>query len=228
MEAQASYVSGSPIGYELRLDFLQDPTDLDSKLRQMLMRLHFPQTIATCRRSKAGGLFRGSVKEQAAILAGAVHAGCQWVDIEMESVVAAGPSLLQQFRPAKVIVSYHNYTQMPDLRAIYRRLARLPARVVKIASQARLLTDNLRIHRLLRSFRSRSPKLVALALASCGRVPGVRGSLRACWRFNGVVRLLTHRSETTWAWRRASSPRISCGRSITSITLTTGLNITGS
>ncbi len=168
MEAQASYVSGSPIGYELRLDFLQDPTDLDSKLRQVLMRLHFPQTIATCRRSKAGGLFRGSVEEQAAILAGAVRAGCQWVDVEMESVVAAGPSLLQQFHPAKVIVSYHNYTQMPDLRAIYRRLARLPVRVVKIASQARLLTDNLRIHRLLRSFRSRSPKLVALALGSSG------------------------------------------------------------
>src|SRR2546428_7317226 len=97
MEAQASYVSGSPIGYELRLDFLQDPADLDSKLRQVLMRLHFPQTIATCRRSKAGGLFRGSVEKKAAILAQDERTGWQWRGAEMESVSGHGPRMPRSY-----------------------------------------------------------------------------------------------------------------------------------
>ncbi len=168
MEAQATRVSGSPIGYELRLDFLQESADLESQLRQMLLRLHFPQTIATCRRSRAGGLFHGSVAQQAAVLGAAIRAGCQWVDVEIESVARGSHSLLSQFRPAKVIVSYHNYRQTPPLGAIYRRLARLPVRMVKIASHARHLRDNLRILRLLRAHRRRSPRLVALALGASG------------------------------------------------------------
>jgi 3-dehydroquinate dehydratase/shikimate dehydrogenase len=168
MEAQAERAGGSPVGYELRLDYLQDSTDLETRLHQMFLRLHLPQTIATCRRTQAGGLFRGSVEQQAAILKAAVRAGCQWVDIEIESVWRAGSSLLREFRPAQVIVSYHNHRQMPELGSIYRRLARLPVRVVKIAAHARQLRDNLRVLRLLREHRRHAPKLVALALGSAG------------------------------------------------------------
>ena len=68
MEAQATHVSGSPIGYELRLDYLQSFSDLETNLHQMLVRLHSPHTIATCRRQKAGGQFKGSMEEQLAVL----------------------------------------------------------------------------------------------------------------------------------------------------------------
>jgi len=175
MEAQAERISGPPIGYELRLDFIQDTTDLETRLHQMLLRLHFPQTIATCRRAQAGGLFQGSVEQQAAVLNAAVRAGCQWADIEIESLARGEASLLQQFRPAQVIVSYHNYRQVPELRGIYRRLARLPARVVKIAVKARQLRDNLRVLRLLEEHRRNSPRLVALALGN----PGIPSRLLA-------------------------------------------------
>ncbi len=168
MEAQASRASGQPFGCELRLDYLQETSDLEARLHQMLLRLHFPQAVATCRRAEAGGLFHGSVVSQAAVLAAAVRAGCQWVDVEIESVLRAGTALLRQFRPARVIVSYHNYRHTPALGAIYRRMARLPVHVVKIASTARELRDNLRIFKLLKSRRRRSPKLVALALGASG------------------------------------------------------------
>ena len=56
MEALAIRVSGVPVGYELRLDYLQDFSQFESQLHQMLMRLHFPQTIATCRMATAGGM----------------------------------------------------------------------------------------------------------------------------------------------------------------------------
>ena len=168
METQAGRVSGPAIGYELRLDYLQDYIDLEAQLHQMLLRLHFPQTIATCRRTAAGGLFRGAVQQQEEVLGAAVRAGCQSVDVEIESVARAGSSWLRQFQPAKVIVSYHNYHRTVALGKMYARLARLPVQVVKIAAKATRLRDNLQILRLLKKHRTRKPRLVALGLGPMG------------------------------------------------------------
>lgn len=115
LEAQADRMSGSPVGYELRLDYLREFDHFENHLHQMLLGLHFPQTIATCRRTEAGGQFEGGVDQQVALLQAAVRAGCQWVDLEVESVNRAGTSVLRQFKPAKVIVSYHNYHKTPLL-----------------------------------------------------------------------------------------------------------------
>jgi len=168
IEAQAERMSGSPVGYELRLDYLREFHELESELHQMLLRLHFPHTIATCRRTEAGGQFEGGVGQQIDLLQAAVRAGCQWVDLEIESVDRAGTKVLRQFQPAKVIVSYHNYRKTPPLGPIYRRLARLPVQVLKIAGFARELQDNLRVRRLVKAHRRRNPKLVALGLGPSG------------------------------------------------------------
>jgi 3-dehydroquinate dehydratase/shikimate dehydrogenase len=177
IEALAIHVAGVPVGYELRLDYLQDLSQFESRLRQMLMRLHFPQTIATCRMATAGGMLRGTLADQAAILTAAVRAGCQWVDIEIESLQKGGAALLKELRPAKIIVSYHDFHKTPPLAPAYRRLLRLPVQVVKIATQARHLRDNLQIRRLLKAHRLRQPRLVALAMGASG-IPSRLLSLR--------------------------------------------------
>jgi len=168
LEAQASRLGGAPVGYELRLDHLQDFSQFEDSLHQVLSRLHVPPTIATCRREEAGGAFQGTVEEQAAVLAAAVRAGCAWVDIEWESIKAAGPSLLRQFQPARVIASYHNYRKTPSLGAVYRRLARLPADWVKVATYAQHLRDNLQIRQLLKDYHRQRPKLLAVAMGAAG------------------------------------------------------------
>jgi 3-dehydroquinate dehydratase/shikimate dehydrogenase len=168
MEALAIHVTGVPVGYELRLDYLQDFSQFESQLHQMLMRLHFPQTIATCRMATAGGMMRGTLADQAAILSAAVRAGCQWVDVEIESVQKSGVAFLQELRPAKIIVSYHDFRKTPPLASVYRRLVRLPVQVVKIATQGRYLRDNLQIRRLLKAYGRRNPRLVALAMGASG------------------------------------------------------------
>jgi 3-dehydroquinate dehydratase/shikimate dehydrogenase len=168
MEALATHVSGVPVGYELRLDSLQDFSQLESQLRLMLMRLHFPQTIATCRLATAGGMLRGTTETQLAILSAAVRAGCQAVDVEIESVQKAGVAMLKELRPARIIVSYHNFQKTPALAATYRKLVRLPVQIVKIATQGRYLKDNLQIRRLLKAHRRQTPKLVALAMGPSG------------------------------------------------------------
>lgn len=166
-----------PLGYELRLDFLRDNSRLEPELHKMLARLRYPQTIATCRRVEAGGHFQGTVEEQVDLLAAAARAGCQWVDIEIESVKALRKPPFKQFAPAKVIVSYHNYRNTPDLSTIYRRLARLPVETVKLASHARDLQDNLKVLKALKTNRRRRPRLVALAMGNsgiCSRVMAFR------------------------------------------------------
>ncbi len=177
MEALAIHVAGVPVGYELRLDYLQDFSQFESQLHLMLMRLHFPQTIATCRMASAGGMFQGSLADQAAILAAAVRAGCQWVDVEIESVQKAGGAPLKELRPAKIIISYHDFQRTPPLASIYRRMVRMPAQVVKIATQGRYLRDNLQIRRLLKTHGRRNPRLAALAMGASG-IPSRLLSLR--------------------------------------------------
>ena len=168
LEQLAARVAGTPVGFELRLDFLQDHSDLQTRLHQLLLRLHAPQVIATCRRVEAGGQFAGDVGQQVAILQSAVRAGCQWVDLEMESVDRAGAGILKQLEPAKIIASYHNYDKTPAPGPIYRRMARLPVQVVKIASFARTLGDNIRIAKLVKLRRRQKPKLVSFALGPSG------------------------------------------------------------
>jgi 3-dehydroquinate dehydratase/shikimate dehydrogenase len=90
------------------------------------------------------------------------------VDIEFESLKAAGSSLLRQFHPAKVIASYHDYRKTPSLGAVYRQLARLPVDMVKIATQAQHLRNNIQIRQLLKTYHGRSPKLVAVAMGASG------------------------------------------------------------
>ena len=168
MEAQANRLNGIPVGFELRLDYLQEQADFESRLHQLLSELHSPQTIATCRRAEAGGQFQGGIDQQVARLQAAVRAGCQWVDLEIESVDRGGKNLLKQFDPARLIASYHNYRKTPPLGPVLRRMARLPVQIVKIASFARELQDNLRIQHLIKARGRRRPKLVSLALGPAG------------------------------------------------------------
>lgn len=168
MEALATRVAGVPVGYELRLDYLQDFEQLEMHLHQMLARLHFPQTLATCRLASAGGMLQGTPTDQVAVLSAAVRAGCQWVDVEIESVERCGAAVLKEFHPAKVMVSYHDFQRTPPLGAIYRQLARLPVQAVKIATQARSLRDDLQIRRILKNHGRHSPRLVALAMGPSG------------------------------------------------------------
>ncbi len=167
-EEQASRLSGLPVGYEFRLDYLQDFADLESRLRELIVKLHLPQVIATCRRAEAGGQFPGDVEHQLVVLEAAVRAGSRWVDLEIESVDKAGSEILKRLAPARLISSYHNYRKTPPLGAIYRRMARLPVQVVKIASYARDLQDNLKVAKLAQSKARRTPKLVSLALGPSG------------------------------------------------------------
>ena len=67
-----------------------------------------------------------------------------------------------------MIASYHNYRKTPSLGAIYRQLARLPVDMVKVATHAQHLRNNIQIRQLLKTHHRQSPKLVAVAMGASG------------------------------------------------------------
>src|ERR1700753_3961105 len=70
---------------ELRLDYLSQPAQALPRIKRFGQYFPHITVIATCRRAVNGGKFRGSAASQLEILSKAAAAGCQLVDIEVES-----------------------------------------------------------------------------------------------------------------------------------------------
>ena len=141
---------------ELRIDYLRDAKERDAFfawLGRVRMRGVF---LATCRRLEGGGRFAGSREEQIGILAKAVHSGCGWCDLEIETArhFARGKIALA-LSPARVMISYHNFRATPgDLAGILNRLAKAGGDAEKIATHCRSVSDSTRVCELARKRRN--------------------------------------------------------------------------
>jgi 3-dehydroquinate dehydratase/shikimate dehydrogenase len=112
--------------------------------------------IVTFRPQREGGRFAGDEGERIRVLQDAVALGADYVDVELDSVAK-----LRRAPRTKLIVSVHDFEKTPgDLDAICSRIVATNPDVVKIATTARDVTDNLRIFELLRG-----AKLPTIALA---------------------------------------------------------------
>jgi len=135
---------------ELRLDYLAKPALLLAKLRQFAIFHRDITLIATCRRAVNGGKFRGSVASQLDVLLKAASAGCQLVDIEVESAKALKQKEIDNLRQqAGVIVSFHDYRGTKKLEETWDEMRQFPADYIKIVSTAKSLADNVKMLRLL-------------------------------------------------------------------------------
>jgi 3-dehydroquinate dehydratase / shikimate dehydrogenase len=135
---------------ELRLDYLPKPALLLPKLKEFGGFHRDITLVATCRRAAAGGKFRGSVASQFEILQKAAAAGCQLVDIELESASSLKNADLEKLRQqAGLIVSFHDYRGTKKLEETWESMHSLPADYIKIVSTAKSLADNVKMMRLL-------------------------------------------------------------------------------
>ena len=135
---------------ELRIDLLEDPT-AGPGIVDRIMRDHPSTTVlATCRRTPNGGQFAGTLQQQAAILLDAVGTGASIVDVEIEAI-AEKPDVLDPFRGiCTTLASFHDFAQTPELDPVIRRLAATGADILKVATQVRHPSDNLRLLALCR------------------------------------------------------------------------------
>ena len=188
---------------ELRLDCL-DEEQIKAALSQLPQL--FAQTprpfIITFRPAVQGGRRALDARERAAfwkelagLLRGAGGAGGTFFDIELDLFESphAG-ALLEAFnelgaadRP-RLICSHHDFRRTPaDLAALFERMARTPAHVLKIATQAEDITDCVAVLRLLELARREGRAGVAVAMGEAGLLTRVLAPSRGAYLTYGSL-----------------------------------------
>lgn len=162
---------------EFRLDYLAHPATALPKIKRFTEFHPHATVIGTCRRVASDGKFRGSIASQLEILTKASAAGCQLVDIEMQSAMRCNAQQLHKLHSkAALILSYHDFRSTKHLHETFQKMLEIPADFYKIASTATTLSDNVAMIKFLEE-NSGKNSLIGLCMGEQGiisRVLGVR------------------------------------------------------
>jgi 3-dehydroquinate dehydratase/shikimate dehydrogenase len=155
---------------ELRLDWLCSDKERFSFLRWLkrsrtknaFRRATF---LATCRRTVAGGEYIGNAAAEIYWLMQAREAGCQWCDLEVETLrQLPGASVRSYPSLPSVLLSLHDFRGTPAGKPAVKPSARSGVEAVKIAATAQSLADSLRVLRLAK----KSSRVVAVPMGEIG------------------------------------------------------------
>ena len=168
---------------EFRLDYLPKPLAAMSKLKSFLETRRDVTAVATCRRKVNGGKFTGAVAAELEVLSKAASAGCDLVDVELQTAETLKPADWKKLRGpgAALLISYHDFKTTKDLEKIYARIRPLQPDFIKIVTTARSLADNVTMMRFLESKRDEG-NVVGICMGDHGVISRVLG-LRAGSRF---------------------------------------------
>ncbi len=151
---------------ELRLDWLRS----DRERGKFLAALgRYPKKgltlLATCRRILGGGKLAGGAEAELYWLGQAREAGCEWCDVEIETLRELPAQSARCFPvPPKILLSFHDFERTPSLPGRFVHAQTGEADAVKIAARARTISDSLRLLRLAHS----SKDLVSVPMGEIG------------------------------------------------------------
>jgi 3-dehydroquinate dehydratase/shikimate dehydrogenase len=158
---------------EIRADYITD-LDVSALLRQKPCPILF-----TLRARTEGGEYSGAELNRLETIIQAARAGADWVDVEFS---AYWQGVLASVPKDRVVLSYHNFEETPDsLELLAEKMSATGAGVIKIATRARCLTDNIRIYRLLRRAADRKIQMCALAMGRPGMPSRILGLFWGSW-----------------------------------------------
>lgn len=176
MDRQLRQALGQTKTIELRLDWLADDSEIERFLAKLAGQRRRATLIATCRRREAGGRYRGSVARQLFRLAEAIRAGCDWYDLEIETVRKCPQQLIDALLgDGRQLRSAHFFRAMPpDLGRVMGELTRGRPDATKIAAHCNSLADALKLLR----FAARRKNLIAIPMGEVAlpvRILSLRG-----------------------------------------------------
>ena len=176
MEKAEALVRDNPF-LEFRLDYLPKPGLAIPKIKAFMESHPGTVVIATCRRTVAGGRFRGSMASELDILAKASGAGCQLLDVELQTAIKSKPAQLQKLRGrSALILSFHDFRGTKRLDETLQKMLAVQADFYKIVSTATTLSDNVTMIKFLAK-ESDKHSLIGICMGEQGiisRVLGVR------------------------------------------------------
>ncbi|MBI3034564.1 shikimate dehydrogenase [Candidatus Woesearchaeota archaeon] len=150
---------------ELRIDMVKNPD-----MRKLLKSTKKPK-IVTNRKKSEGGLFEGSEEGRLAMLGEAISLGADYIDIELSSGTESIAELVRKKGKSCIIVSYHNLSETPDdLNGIYVKIIETGCDIVKIATFANDITDNIRLIEIAKKSRAEGKKIIAVCMGEKGEI----------------------------------------------------------
>ena len=176
LEKAEALVRDNPF-LEFRLDYLSKPGLAIPKIKAFMESHPGTVVIATCRRKAAGGRFRGSMASELDILAKASGAGCQLLDVELQTAIKSKPAQVQKLRGrSALILSFHDFRGTKRLDETLQKMLAVQADFYKIVSTATTLSDNVTMIKFLAK-ESDKHSLIGICMGEQGiisRVLGVR------------------------------------------------------
>ncbi len=151
---------------ELRLDWLRSDAERSRFLNWLKTNTPKKATfLATCRRREGRGKLAGDVDRELYWLMRAREAGCQWCDLEGETLRKLPDLSVREFPvPPRVLLSVHDFKRTPVLPRSVSPPAHGGADAVKIAAKANTIADSVRLLKLAR----RSKNFVAVPMGEVG------------------------------------------------------------
>src|ERR1700722_10940844 len=158
---------------EFRLDYLKQPLAALPKIHRFLETHQYITAIGTCRRVENGGKYKGSLASQLEVLTKAHAAGCQIVDLEMESALKSKPDVIARLRSrAGLILSFHDFRATRNLDDTMEKMLKVPADFYKVVSTATTLSDNVTMMKFLQA-QSDKYAMVGLCMGEQGIISRV-------------------------------------------------------
>ena len=158
---------------EFRLDYLKQPLAALPKIHRFLETHQYVTAIGTCRRAENGGKFKGSMASQLEVLTRAHAAGCQIVDLEIESALKSKRDAIARLRSrAGLIVSFHDFRATRNLDETLEKMLKVPADFYKVVSTATTLSDNVTMMKFLQT-QSDKHALIGLCMGEQGIISRV-------------------------------------------------------
>jgi len=150
----------------LRLDWLSSDAERAGLLRWLAKsRPRHATFLATCRRREGGGKFSGGIDRELYWLMQAREAGCQWCDLELETLQKLPGRSVQGYPvPSRVMLSLHDFDRLPDLPRRMNPPAHRGIAAVKLAAQVDSFQDSVRLLRLA----ANSKNFVAVPMGEVG------------------------------------------------------------
>ena len=163
-EAMAAEMAAARLGdlVELRMDYAPG-----ADLATLLRRRPCP-VVVTNRPRREGGRFDGPEDARIALLQQAIELGADYVDVELDAA-----SRVTRSGRTKLIVSYHNFDEVPaNIARIHAEIVAAGADIAKVTCMARDIRDNLRVFNVLRN--TRHPT-IALCMGELGLISRILG-----------------------------------------------------
>jgi 3-dehydroquinate dehydratase / shikimate dehydrogenase len=158
---------------EFRLDYLKQPLAALPKIHRFLETHQYVTAIGTCRRADNDGKFKGSLASQLEVLTKANAAGCQIVDLEIQSALKSKPDAIARLRSrSRLILSFHDFRATRNLDETLEKMLKIPADFYKVVSTATTLSDNVTMMKFLQT-QSDKHALIGLCMGEQGIISRV-------------------------------------------------------